>query len=124
MRPGIGVAARTCRKSASSAGVASSNWNRLIDRLPFRQAGPEAQTLAPVNVEVRAQVQAEIDAEHQQRPGVGAPVPQALPDRSPTVELPPRIQAQFLQLPRFELLWPKYHVADATIRVEPPARFE
>src|SRR4051812_44022710 len=98
--PAIGVAASTWRRSASSPSPARSNRNRLIDRLPFREARAEQQPLTAINVEMRLQIQAEVDAEHQERAGIRLHVPQPLPDRAPAIEALSRLQTQRLQLAR------------------------
>src|SRR5438067_9254905 len=80
IRPAMGVAARTWRRSASSSGVASSNRYRLIDGLPLGQTGTQAQSLPAVDVQVRLQVQSQVDAKHREAAQVRLAVPQSLPD--------------------------------------------
>src|SRR5262245_59304474 len=69
-RPGIETSASTRRKSASSAGVASSSRYRLIGGLPLHDGfavhcpGAQPQALTQVDVKVRAQVQAQVHAEN------------------------------------------------------------
>src|SRR3954469_24902754 len=65
MSPSVGVSASTARSPASSSGEARSNRYRLTSRLPFRESGAQAQPLPAVDVKVRLQVQAEVDAQHQ-----------------------------------------------------------
>src|SRR5438105_11803228 len=65
IRPGMGVAARTWRRSASSSGVASSKRYRLIGGLPLGQTGAQPQALAAVDIEVRFQVQTQVNAQQQ-----------------------------------------------------------
>src|SRR5262245_48455210 len=112
------------RRSASSVGVASSNRYRLMHRPPIAQTRPQAQPLTPADVEMGVEVQPEIDAQHQQAAGVGPPVPQPLPHRTPTVELPASVEAERLQLVGIDLPGPKTHVADPALGIEPPLRLQ
>src|SRR5262249_58262498 len=112
IRPPIGVAASTWRRSASSAGVANSKRYRLMEGLPLREPGAQAQPLAAIDVEVGLQVQAQVDARHQWVAQVRLAVAEPLHDRAPAVEPATGVEAEPLQLTRLELLGPETHGAD------------
>src|SRR5262249_51230247 len=57
-------------------------------------------------------------------PQIGLAVPQALPDRSPAVELPAGFEAQFLEFAGLQLLRPEADIADSAVRIKPPPRLE
>ena len=99
------------RRPASPAQTGTGSSTAFHSDRPAPSRNPCRRSMSKCASRFKAQV----DAQHQQRPRVGPAIPEPLPDRAPTVELPPGVQAQFLQLGRFELLRAKRHIADAAV---------